>query len=255
MTEGEAQHEIVRREFSRQAANFEAPRSLFRDTSVLDWIGGYLPVAPGARILDVAGGTGRLARHLAAQADGATGVVVDLTDDMLAAGLRSALDDGCNDVVFVRGDATALPFPSGEFDLVVCRFALHHMPRPVEAVAEMARVCRPDGMLAVIDMVAGGFRHDELERLRDPSHVRALAEDEIIAAIRASGRTAGVADVREHTMPVRPWLDQSFTEPAAREAICATLMEEARGGAATGLCAAESEGELRITQSWVLARS
>jgi ubiquinone/menaquinone biosynthesis C-methylase UbiE len=114
VTEKEAQEEILRREFSRQAHNFEAPRSLFRDTSILEWIGGHLPVAPGARILDVAGGTGRLARHLAAGADGATGVVVDLTDEMLSAGLRSALDDGRTDVVFVRGDATALPFPAGE---------------------------------------------------------------------------------------------------------------------------------------------
>jgi hypothetical protein len=104
-------------------------------------------------------------------------------------------------------------------------------------------------------MVAGGTRHDELERLRDPSHVRALTEDEIIAALRASGRTANVVDVREHTVLVGPWLDQSYTKPAAREAICATLTEEAHGGAATGLRARESEAELRITQSWVLARS
>jgi ubiquinone/menaquinone biosynthesis C-methylase UbiE len=255
VTEKEAQEEILRREFSRQAHNFEAPRSLFRDTSILEWIGGHLPVAPGARILDVAGGTGRLARHLAAGADGATGVVVDLTDEMLSVGLRSALDDGRTDVVFVRGDATALPFPAGEFDLVVCRFALHHMPRPFEAIAEMARVCRRDGMVAVIDMVAGGSRHDELERLRDPSHVRALTEDEIVAAMRAGGRAASVVDAREHTMLVGPWLDQSHTTPAAREAICGAVMEEARGGAATGLRASESEGELRITQSWVLARS
>ncbi|MGN6169383.1 MAG: class I SAM-dependent methyltransferase [Solirubrobacteraceae bacterium] len=151
VTRADEQGDVVRREFSRQAASFEAAGSLFRDTSVLDWIAAHVPVSPGARILDVAGGTGQLGRYLAR--DGAIAVIVDLTDAMLATGLRAVLDEGRDDVVFVRGDAIALPFPADEFDVVVCRFALHHIQECAAAIAEMARLCRPGGMVAVIDMV------------------------------------------------------------------------------------------------------
>lgn len=253
MTDAGGQDEIVRREFSRQAQSFEAAGSLFRDTSIFDWIAAHIPVAPGARILDVAGGTGQLGRHLAR--GGATAVIVDLTDEMLATGLRSVLEEGRNDVVFVRGDATALPFPADQFDLAVCRFALHHIQEPAAAIAEMARVCRPGGTVAVIDMVAGGDRHDELEHLRDPSHVRALSAEEITSALEACGQPPSVVVARDHAMRVGPWLDQAQTAAAARETIRTALMEEAEGGPATGLRASHADGELTITQRWLLARS
>jgi ubiquinone/menaquinone biosynthesis C-methylase UbiE len=247
------QHEVVRREFSRQAASFEAAGSLFRDSAILDWIATHVPIAPGARILDVAGGTGQLGRHLARE--GATAVIVDLTDAMLATGLRSVLDEDRGGVVFVRGNAAALPFPADQFDVVVCRFALHHIQRAAAAIAEMARVCRPGGVVAVIDMLAGGEHHDEFERLRDPSHVRALTEKDITSAMRASGHPPSVVVKRDHTMPVGPWLDQAQTATAARETIRQALSEETRGAQPTGLHASHADGELTITHRWLLARS
>jgi ubiquinone/menaquinone biosynthesis C-methylase UbiE len=253
VTHAGEQDDVVRREFSRQAASFEAAGSLFRDASVLDWIAEHVPVRPGARILDVAGGTGQLGRYLAR--DGATAVIVDLTDAMLATGLRAVLDEGRDDVVFVRGDATALPFPADQFDVVVCRFALHHVQQAAAAIAEMARVCRPGGVVAVIDMLAGGDHHDKLERLRDPSHVRALTENDITSAMRASGHAPSLVLKRDHTMPVGPWLNQAQTATAARETIRQTLSEETRGAQPTGLHASHADGELVITQRWLLARS
>src|SRR5689334_4966683 len=107
------QREVVRREFTGQAANFERPGSLFRDSSILEWIAQHVDVTPESKILDVAGGTGQLGRHLARA--GRTAVIVDLTDAMLAAGLRAVQEEGRDDVVFVRGDATALPFPDAQF--------------------------------------------------------------------------------------------------------------------------------------------
>jgi ubiquinone/menaquinone biosynthesis C-methylase UbiE len=246
----EEQRETVRREFARQASNFEASGSLFRDTGILDWIAEHVEVAPGARILDVAGGTGQLGRHLAR--DGATAVIVDLTDAMLAAGLRSVQEEGRDDIVFVRGDATGLPFPDDQFDVVVSRFALHHMDDPAGAIAEMARVCRPDGSVTLIDMVAGGARHDELERLRDPSHTRALPEDELRGMFAAAGHEAKREADWEQAMPVEHWLQQAKAPEAARERIRTAFEEEADGGPATGLRAARADDGLTITQRWLL---
>jgi ubiquinone/menaquinone biosynthesis C-methylase UbiE len=244
------QRETVRREFGKQASNFEAEGSLFRHGGILGWIAAHIEVPPGARILDVAGGTGQVGRHLAR--DGATAVIADLTDAMLAAGLRSVQEEGRDDVIFVRGDATDLPFPNDQFEVVVSRFALHHMDDPGAAIAEMARVCRPDGAVTLIDMVAGGDRHDELERLRDPSHTRALPEGELRDLIAAAGREAKREADWEQALPVERWLQQAETPAEARSQIRAALEEEADGGAPTGLRAQRADEGLMISQRWLL---
>jgi len=247
------QRSVVRREFTRQARSFEAPGSLFRDSSILEWIASHVRVAPGATILDVSGGTGRLGRHLAR--DGATAVIVDLTDAMLAEGLRSVLEERRSDVLFTRGDAPSLPSPAGQFDVVVSRFALHHMEDPAAAVAEMTRVARPGGSVAVIDMLAGGGRHDELERLRDPSHTRALTADEISSLLTANGREPPDLSEREEAMPVDRWLDQAQTAQPSRDIIRDALGTEADGGPATGLRAGYVDEQLTIRQRWLLANA
>jgi ubiquinone/menaquinone biosynthesis C-methylase UbiE len=246
----DAQRESVRREFAKQASNFEASGSLFRNTGILEWIGAHVEVPRGGRILDVAGGTGQLGRHLAR--DGATAVIVDLTDEMLAAGLRSVTEEGRSDVVFVRGDATALPFPDDQFDVVASRFALHHMDDPGAAIGEMSRVCRPDGSLTLIDMVSGGARHDELERLRDPSHTRALPEEELRELFGATGRQAKREADWEQVMPLDPWFEQAGTPEPDRERVRAAIEQEADGGEATGMRASRTDDGLTIGQRWLL---
>jgi len=247
---GEEQRQAVRREFSKQASNFERSTSLFRDGGILGWIAGHVEVPAGARILDVAGGTGQLGRHLAR--DGATAVIVDLTDAMLAAGLGSVRDEGRDDVVFVRGDATDLPFPDDQFDVVVSRFALHHMDDPAAAVREMSRVCRPNGSVTLIDMVSGGPRHDELERLRDPSHTRALPEEEMREVFSTAGRAVRSEADWEQAIPVEPWFEQAETPEEARAEVLSALEPEADGGPETGLRGSRADGVLTITQRWLL---
>lgn len=249
-----AQVAVTQREFARQSANFEKPSSLFRDTSILAWIAENVPVSAGDRILDVAGGTGQVGRYLARA--GANAVIVDLTEEMLAAGLRTTLEQGESNVTFVRGDAGALPFPDGQFDVVISRFALHHMQEPAVAVCEMARVCRAQGSVTVVDMLAGGARHDELERLRDPSHVRALPADELRAALAGAGRAPVRSAGREQAMALEAWLEQSLTPAHTREQIRGVLAAEAEGGPASGLRAGRgSDGALSITQRWLLLRA
>jgi hypothetical protein len=130
------------------------------------------------------------------------------------------------------------------------------MERPAAAVEEMARVCRPGGTVTIIDLVGGGERHDELERLRDPSHTRALSEQDLrdlVAAAGASPEPDRFA-AREHTMPVDPWLEQSETPESDRRRIREALAAEADGSAPTGLRAArDNAGQLTITQRWVIA--
>src|SRR3954470_12464213 len=171
--------DLVRREFTKQAKTFEDPTYSFGDPRLLRWIREHVPVQEGSLVLDVAAGTGHVARALAG--DAAAVVAFDLTGEMLATGKAEADAAGVRNVVFERGDASALPHLDGSFDLVVSRFAVHHFAEPARQIGEMARVCRPGGRVAIVDLVtvdAGtAERHNELERLRDPSHTRALAAE------------------------------------------------------------------------------
>jgi demethylmenaquinone methyltransferase / 2-methoxy-6-polyprenyl-1,4-benzoquinol methylase len=108
-------------------------------------------VHPGERVLDVASGSGDLAKALARRA-GPTGQVwvTDINFRMLARGRDRLLDAGCL-LPAVQCDAERLPFPDGRFDCVTVAFGLRNMTRKEGALAEMTRVLRPGGRLLVLE--------------------------------------------------------------------------------------------------------
>jgi demethylmenaquinone methyltransferase/2-methoxy-6-polyprenyl-1,4-benzoquinol methylase len=108
-------------------------------------------VRAGARVLDLAGGTGDMAR-LFAQRVGAGGLVVhtDINASMLAAGRDRLLDAGLV-LPTVRCNAEALPFASRSFDCVSIAFGLRNVTDKDRALAEMRRVIRPGGVALVLE--------------------------------------------------------------------------------------------------------
>jgi demethylmenaquinone methyltransferase / 2-methoxy-6-polyprenyl-1,4-benzoquinol methylase len=108
-------------------------------------------VKAGDRVLDIAGGTGDLARAFAKQV-GSQGVVVhtDINASMLAVGRDRLLDEGLALPTAVC-DAEQLPFGDASFDLVSVAFGLRNMTHKERALAEMARVLRPGGRLLVLE--------------------------------------------------------------------------------------------------------
>lgn len=130
--------------------------------------------------LDVACGPGVVACAFARVVGHATGI--DLTPAMLDEARKTQAEQGIRNASWDMGDATALPYPDGHFDIVSCRFAFHHMAEPLAALKEMARVCRSGGRVVVADSApeagkADGF--NRVERLREPSHTRALPPEEL----------------------------------------------------------------------------
>ena len=108
-------------------------------------------VRPGMRVLDIAGGTGDLARAFARRA-GDSGEVwlTDINDSMLRVGRDRLADDGLLPPVAVC-DAEKLPFPNGYFDRVSVAFGLRNMTHKDRALAEMRRVLKPGGKLLVLE--------------------------------------------------------------------------------------------------------
>jgi len=106
---------------------------------------------PGQQVLDIAGGTGDLARAFARQV-GASGTVIhsDINEAMLRQGRDRLLDEGLVLPTMIC-DAEALPFATGRFDLVSVAFGLRNMTHKDKALSEMARVLKPGGRLLVLE--------------------------------------------------------------------------------------------------------
>lgn len=105
---------------------------------------------PRDEVLDVACGTGDLSRAFAA-AGAAKVVGLDFTREMLEVARRKPGRAGEVDVAYIEGDAQALPFPEGSFDVVSIAFGIRNVANPAKAAGEFARVLRPGGRVVVLE--------------------------------------------------------------------------------------------------------
>jgi SAM-dependent methyltransferase len=105
-----------------------------------------LGLSPTDRVIDVGCGTGNYSRYLAGSAADGLVVGIDASEAMIAAAGKR----GGERLVYVRGDASNLPFRDGEFDAVCCVGVLHMLDQPMDALAEMTRVLAPGGRLVVV---------------------------------------------------------------------------------------------------------
>src|ERR1041385_3484398 len=122
-------------------------------TQAEDFIG-RLGLKPGMTVLDVACGTGNLA--IPAAKTGARVTGVDIAPTSLEQARENAKAAGLN-AKFDEGDAEALPYADASFDAVVTMFGAMFAPRPELVAAELKRVCRPGGVIAMANWTPSGF--------------------------------------------------------------------------------------------------
>ena len=113
-----------------------------------------LNLKAGSSVLDIATGTGNLA--VPAACVGCIVIGVDIAPNLLVQARERAAAEGLA-VQFDEGDAEALPYPDASFDAVVTMFGAMFAPRPEIVAAEMARVLKPGGLLAMANWDPAGF--------------------------------------------------------------------------------------------------
>lgn len=176
----------------------------------------FLRARGDERALDVGTGTGALALALAPLVREVVGVDTDGARLELAAAQAPA------NVRFERGDATALPFEDGAFDLVCTLRTLHHVMRPELALAEIARVARRGGAVLVVDQIApvdplDAVELDRFEHARDSSHTRLLPDADIRSLFDMNRLVLRREEHDSESRDLDAYLDLAGCQGAARE--------------------------------------
>ena len=231
-------------QFTRQAIPFSTSPSI-KDEIALNMLIQASGAGPGDTVLDVACGPGLVVCAFAKVVAHATGI--DITPAMLDRARQLQAEKGLTNVTWKLGDVLSLPFPDASFSIVTSRFAFHHILDPLAVLGEMKRVCKPGGRVVVADSAPAGDKADAfnaVEKLRDPSHVRALP----LAELRSLYTRQGLPEPR-HTpyrleSDLESLLARSFPNPGDDDKIRARFRQSVDDDS-LGI-AARREGDLVI---------
>jgi ubiquinone/menaquinone biosynthesis C-methylase UbiE len=162
-------------------------------------------------VLDLACGPGLVSCEFAKVAKNVTGI--DITPAMIEQARKRQQDNHLQNVDWKIGDVTTLPFEDKSFDVVVTRYSFHHFINPKAVLSEMIRVCKVGGVVLVADVVLPEDKvkkYDELELIRDPSHVHALTFKEMEDVFLTSTLKNLVTDTYKVEIALEDQLKASF---------------------------------------------
>jgi SAM-dependent methyltransferase len=216
------------------------------------------------RLLDVGCGPGSITLGLARSIDPEGHVVgVDKQPSQIHIAKRAAVTAGITNAIFQVANADELPFETASFDVVFAHALFEHLPAPASVLAEMARVLRPEGTLAICSSDWSGARIEP-----DSADVRCALQGHYALRRRAGGDPFAAARLPEWVSAAgfsivhcgaEDKVDMSYSDLATyvatriREALCATasrdpLLEEAAKAASQW---ASSGAVGSATQRWV----
>jgi ubiquinone/menaquinone biosynthesis C-methylase UbiE len=191
-----------------------------------------------ALAIDVACGPGTFTRPLASRVRHAVGV--DLTPAMVEKARAEAARAGITNIEFICGDIYALPFADDVGSIAACGYAFHHIEDPARALAEMARILRPGGRVAIADLIvpedAGGDVQNAIERARDPSHTNTQTISQFHALLRGAGLRLVSQESRQYWHDFDLWMQRAGSVPGdAAYVQVRRMMEEIMAHDTSGL--------------------
>ena len=207
-----------------------------------------------ARVLDLGCGGGHVSFAVALHVREV--VAYDLSADMLAVVAKAATDRGFANLATERGVAEKLPFPDASFDYVFTRYSAHHWRDLGLGLREAARVLKPGGIAAFVDVVAPALPLldtflQTVEMLRDPSHVRDYSRAEWEGMVGRAGLLVGTASEHRVRLEIRSWLERMRTPAIQADAIRA--LEAVMSASVRQHFAIEADGSFTIDVLTVVA--
>ncbi|MFA7230055.1 MAG: methyltransferase domain-containing protein [Victivallaceae bacterium] len=175
-------------------------------------------------VLDVACGPGLVACFFAEYAEHVTGI--DITETMISAARKRQKELALTNMSWGVGTACQLPYANDTFSIVITRYSFHHFLNPDAVLKEMIRVCKPDGIVIAADVAIApecAEFYDNMEKLRDPSHVKALTNIEFSTMFKISGLTGLQQKNYSVEMELEAQLAASFPLPGGKDKLRAML--------------------------------
>jgi len=212
---------LIREQFGRAPIEYSISPS-HSDPTMLQRMSDMLELTSSDCALDLATGSGHTALQLAQNFSQV--IAFDVTPEMLRETRVNALARVKENVRPVLGDAVALPFSDGAFDVVACRMAPHHFQNLDATLNEAARVLCAGGKLYVLDCSGPDDPEalafiDEIEKLRDPSHVALYMPQRWLKSLAAAALTVKKIKLLPRRYDLFSWLDRARTTERARHLI------------------------------------
>ncbi len=248
MTAHENQNAAVRDQFGKQAPAYARLARSRTDDSFIRLIEALRPTSAD-RVLDVGCGPGLFSLSLAERTGEVTGI--DLTPQMLDQARALQRELNINNIRWQQGDVLPLPFADEAFSIVVTKATFHHFADPAAVLAQMVRVCTHGGRISVTDLTPDPAKleaFDEIEKLRDPSHVHTLAAEHL----RNLGRAAGLNELAfwqaPAVLPLEAVLATSYPLPGDLVRVRSLYREDADTGADRfGMSTREENGQIIVS--------
>jgi ubiquinone/menaquinone biosynthesis C-methylase UbiE len=244
--------ETVQRQFTKTANAF-AKFAVRDSVVVLAEKVEFAKPQPHEFVLDVACGPGAFVLAIAPRVSFAGGI--DLTLEMLRQARQFQAEKQISNAVFACADADHIPFPDACFDLVSCQQAFHHITKPELVLKEMIRVTKPQGRLLVVDPLAPESDlkfelHNEIEKLRDPSHTSSLRLTTFLSLFEEHGLEVIRQSLRRRQRSFDQWMRRAGLEPRQKRYVeTRRRMEEAIPGDKAGFSAHVDGEDIQFTHN------
>jgi ubiquinone/menaquinone biosynthesis C-methylase UbiE len=227
-------------QFTRQAAAFSQMQNHSPELILCT-----VEAGPDDTVLDVACGPGLMACEFAAIVRQVTGI--DLAPAMIERAKALQASKGRTNISWIVGDVLPLGFADNSFSLVFTRYSFHHFLEPKAVLSEMVRVCSPGERVVLVDVFTSNPEQAEIfnrmEKLRDPSHVRALSLDELLDLFDQAGLKDVKSQFYKHEFELEQVLSGSFPNPGDAEQV-RQIFHEDRDVNHLGLGVAQKDGQI-----------
>ncbi|MCL2547360.1 MAG: methyltransferase domain-containing protein [Oscillospiraceae bacterium] len=244
----------IQQSFTTQSQNYEAFNKSFSKLEFLDYTVQNIGLSKKDCVLDAAAGTCIVGRSIAPFVKSV--VCLDATPAMLDVGREEATKSGIANIQFINGYVEEIPFDNQYFDIVVTRLSFHYFTEMEKPFSELHRVLKHGGQLVIIDMEATDETlrniQDEIETMRDPSHIKNRSQDEFLALYKKHDYTVTKQEATRIPVALSEWLSNTDTPNDVGQEIENMLNAELQNGNLTGFRPYSQDGQIFFEQRWVL---